>query len=47
MSNPNTGKLETIEIVAAASAGGILVAFAVYWIIQIQGVLEMLEMAYG
>lgn len=47
MTHPTTGKMETIEIVAAASSGAILIAFAVYWIIQIQGVMEMLEMAYG
>ncbi|MEX1033387.1 MAG: hypothetical protein WDZ30_08500 [Cellvibrionaceae bacterium] len=37
----------TIEKVAAASSTAIIIAGLVFWIIQIRGVMEMLEMAYG
>ena len=33
--------------IAAAVSAAILLAAAVYWIVQIRGVMEMLEMAYG
>jgi len=35
------------ERVAVFSSGAIIVAAAVYWVIQVRGVLEMLELAYG
>lgn len=42
----NSG-LSTIEKVAAGSSAAILLAGLVFWVIQIRGVMEMLEMAYG
>lgn len=36
-----------IEKVAAVSASAIIVSAVVYWAIQIAGVLEFLELAYG
>ena len=37
----------TLEKVAAAVSIAMIVAFVVYWVIQIQGVMEMLKLAYG
>lgn len=39
--------MKRLEITAAAVSAAILITAAVYWIIQIRGVMEMLEMAYG
>lgn len=36
-----------IEKVAAVSASAIIIAAVVYWAIQIIGVMEFLELAYG
>lgn len=36
-----------MEKIAAASAGIIIAAAAIYWTAQIIGVFEFLEMAYG
>jgi hypothetical protein len=40
-------KLSTQEKVAAAMSAAILIAGAVYWIVQILGVIETLKLAYG
>jgi len=40
-------KLGKLEFTAFYSSIIIIVVGAIYWIIQINGVLEMLEMAYG
>jgi len=40
-------KLSRFEIIAVSSSMGIISVGVAYWIIQIRGVLEMLEMAYG
>ena len=37
----------TLEKVAAAVSIAMIAAFVVYWAIQIKGVMEMLERAYG
>lgn len=37
----------TLEKVAAVVSAAIILTAAVYWIIQIRGVMEMLEMAHG
>jgi hypothetical protein len=37
----------TIEKVAAVSAGAIIISAVVYWTIQVVGMLEFLELAYG
>ncbi len=43
----NKAKLDTPELVAFFSSVIIIAVGIAYWIIQIEGVLEMLEMAYG
>lgn len=40
-------KLGKLELIAFYSSIIIIAVGAAYWIIQINGVLEMLEMAYG
>ena len=40
-------KLSRLEIIAVSSSIGIISVGVAYWIMQIRGVLEMLEMAYG
>lgn len=40
-------KMGTLEKIAAAASAAIILTAAVYWIIQIRGVMEMLELAYG
>jgi hypothetical protein len=40
-------KPNTQEKVALAAAAGILIATVIYWISQIIGVIEMLQLAYG
>ena len=40
-------KLSTREKIAAGVSGVILIATVIYWITQIIGVMEMLELAYG
>lgn len=35
------------EKIAIAASGAIVLAALVYWIVQIIGVMEVLEMAYG
>jgi hypothetical protein len=39
--------MPTLEKVAASVSVVMIVAFIVYWAIQIDGALEMLKMAYG
>lgn len=39
--------LSTIEMVAAGTSAAIILTGAIYWVIQIRGVMEMLSMAYG
>ena len=39
--------LSRLEIIAVSSSIGIISVGVAYWIMQIRGVLEMLEMAYG
>ncbi|MDH7944749.1 hypothetical protein QGM61_13045 [Pseudohongiella sp. SYSU M77423] len=40
-------KLSTIEKIAVASSVFIIGAGIVYWGLQVQNVMELLEMAYG
>lgn len=40
-------KMSTRELIALAVSAVIVVANAIYWIVQIAGVREMLKMAYG
>ncbi len=40
-------KLDKSEAIAIYSSIVIIIVGVVYWLIQIRGVLEMLEMAYG
>lgn len=40
-------KLHKSKVLAICSSIAIIAVGVVYWIIQIRGVLEMLEMAYG
>lgn len=46
-SNLNKKRMTTREIVALGSSLLIIIVAVVYWGIQIDGVMEMLEMAYG
>lgn len=39
--------LDRLELVALVTSSAVIVIALVYWAIQISGVLEMLEMAYG
>lgn len=40
-------KLSKLEVVAISTSTVIITVGIGYWIVQIRGVLEMLEMAYG
>lgn len=40
-------KLGTLEKIAAIVSAAIIITGAVYWIVQIRGVMDVLEMAYG
>jgi hypothetical protein len=40
-------KLSTQEKVAVAVSAAILLVAAVYWIVQVVGVIETLKLAYG
>ncbi|MDP1932719.1 MAG: hypothetical protein Q8L60_14805 [Gammaproteobacteria bacterium] len=46
-SNRNKRGMSRREIVALVSSVLIVVVAVVYWGVQIDGVMEMLEMAYG
>lgn len=39
--------LTTIEKVAVASSVAVLASATVYWLFQVAGVIELLQMAYG
>jgi len=39
--------MQTLEKVAAGVSVAMIVAFIVYWVVQIGGALEMLRIAYG
>lgn len=45
--NVTANGLSTIEKVAAGTSAVIILAGLIYWSIQISGVMDMLEMAYG
>jgi hypothetical protein len=45
--NKTERKLDDVQLAAVAVSASIIVFFVVYWIIQIQSVRELLEMAYG
>ena len=45
--NSERHKLSTREKVAAGVSAAIVLATVIYWITQIAGVMEMLELAYG
>lgn len=40
-------QLTTIEKVAAAASIAVLASATVYWLFQVAGVIELLQMAYG
>ncbi len=40
-------KFTNLEIIALSASIFIITVGVVYWVLQIRGVLEMLEMAYG
>lgn len=46
-SNVSAGGLSTMEMVAAVTSGVISLTGLIYWALQLQGVMAMLEMAYG
>lgn len=39
--------MDRLELVAVGASSTVIVVALVYWTIQISGVLEMLELAYG
>jgi len=39
--------MDRLEHVALSTSAAVIVVALIYWTIQISGVLEMLEMAYG
>lgn len=39
--------MDRLELVALSASSTVIVVALVYWTIQISGVLEMLELAYG
>lgn len=43
----NQTGMDRQEIIALSASSVVLVVALVYWVIQIRGVLEMLELAYG
>jgi hypothetical protein len=43
----SSNTVSTREKIALAVSGAIVLAAVIYWIVQIVGVLEILEMAYG
>jgi hypothetical protein len=47
MAKQPDNRLKDTEIAAAVASATIIVGFLVYWIVQIQDVREMLELAYG
>mgnify|MGYP003385226516 CR=1 FL=1 len=47
MPDNNKKRIDDVQMSALAASVAILVSAAIYWVIQIQGVRDMLEMAYG
>lgn len=45
MSNEKSFSLR--EKIAVAASAAIVLATVIYWIVQVRGVMEMLELAYG
>ena len=43
----NEKSFSTREKIAVAVSGAIILGAIIYWIVQIIGVMEILEMAYG
>ncbi len=39
--------MDRLELVALGTSSTVIVVALIYWAIQVSGVLEMLEMAYG
>lgn len=39
--------LDRQEIIAVSVSSAVIIVALIYWVIQINGVMEMLEMAYG
>lgn len=44
---PSERSRQDAQIAAALASTVVVLGFAVYWVIQIQGVREMLALAYG
>lgn len=40
-------KLDTLEKVAAGVSVAVLASGVIYWVVQVFGVIEMLQLAYG
>jgi hypothetical protein len=40
-------KMDDVQVAAVTVSASIIVFFVVYWVVQIQSVIELLEMAYG
>ncbi len=47
MSDNNKAGMNDLQMSALAASATILIFATIYWAVQIQGVREMLEMAYG
>ena len=46
--NPeSSGGLKDVELAAVAASAVVLTFMLIYWFIQVQDVLDMLELAYG
>lgn len=39
--------MDRLELIALSASSAVIVVAIVYWTMQISGVLEMLELAYG
>jgi hypothetical protein len=47
MTEANNKGLDKLEMAAAGVSGAVIVAFTVFWIFQINSVVELLRLAYG
>ncbi len=47
MSDTDQNKQKDLQVAALAASATIFAFFLVYWFVQIQDTLEMLELAYG
>ena len=47
MSDSHEAKTKDRQAAALVASGGIILSFVLYWVVQVQGVREMLELAYG